>query len=88
MKVNAPELLRDVREVFMQWLGDQRPELLPRYGELYARGAYAPRAERERLGGLVRDGRRGRVPGRGRFALRAPVTTPAVTAGSRQETLF
>ncbi len=47
--------LRDgVREVFMQWLQARRPELVERYGELYRRGAYAPRDERERLAGLVR----------------------------------
>ena len=37
----------------------KRPDLLPRYERLYARGAYAPRAERERLAALTRgDGRR------------------------------
>ncbi|HVR06288.1 MAG TPA: hypothetical protein VMS02_09605, partial [Solirubrobacteraceae bacterium] len=73
----ALHLRRDVREVFLQWLGDQRPELLPRYHELYARGAYAPRAERERLGGLVREARGGRVPGRGRFLRPAPTVSGA-----------
>ncbi|HUN79793.1 MAG TPA: hypothetical protein VMU32_12775 [Solirubrobacteraceae bacterium] len=82
----ALHLRRDVREVFMQWLGDQRPELLPRYEELYARGAYAPRAERERLGELVRDGRRGRVPGRGRFLRPAPGAAdgPSARPGRRR----
>jgi DNA repair photolyase len=52
----------EVREVFMDWLRSYRPDLVPRYESLYARGAYAPQAERERLSGLVRAGRRV-VPG-------------------------
>ena len=47
--------LRDgVKEVFMEWLHTQRPELAGRYEELYQRGAYAPSEERKRLAGLVR----------------------------------
>jgi DNA repair photolyase len=52
----------EVRDVFMDWLRSYRPDLVPRYESLYARGAYAPPAERERLGQLVRSGRRV-VPG-------------------------
>ncbi|MEA2420521.1 MAG: hypothetical protein QOE60_2727, partial [Thermoleophilaceae bacterium] len=52
----------EVREVFMDWLRSYRPDLVPRYESLYARGAYAPKAERERLSGVVRAGRRV-VPG-------------------------
>jgi hypothetical protein len=48
----------EVRDVFMDWLRSYRPDLVPRYEALYARGAYAPKAERERLSGLVRAGRR------------------------------
>jgi hypothetical protein len=47
-----------VRDVFMDWLRSYRPDLVPRYESLYARGAYAPKAERERLSALVREGRR------------------------------
>ncbi|HEX2161148.1 MAG TPA: hypothetical protein VHF88_04925 [Thermoleophilaceae bacterium] len=47
----------EVRGIFMDWLRSERPDLVPRYEELYARGAYAPRAERERVAALV--GRRG-----------------------------
>jgi DNA repair photolyase len=57
----ALHLRGEVKDVFMQWLRDQRPELVPRYERLYARGANAPRAERERLAGLVRQGRTGRL---------------------------
>jgi DNA repair photolyase len=52
----ALHLRGDVRKVFMGWLRDQRPDLVQRYEELYARGAYAPRAERERLARMVRRG--------------------------------
>ncbi len=48
----------EVRDIFMDWLRSQRPDLVPRYERLYARGAYAPKEERERLAGLVRKGRR------------------------------
>jgi DNA repair photolyase len=43
----------EVRGVFMDWLRSYRPDLLDYYEELYARGAYAPRAEQERLSGIV-----------------------------------
>ena len=32
----------EVREIFMDWLRSYRPDLVPRYESLYARGAYAP----------------------------------------------
>jgi DNA repair photolyase len=54
----ALHLRRDVKDLFMDWLRAQRPELLPRYEDLYRRGAYAPAEERKRLAGLVR----GRAP--------------------------
>jgi len=44
----------EVRDVFMGWLREQRPDLVARYEALYRRGAYAPREERERLSRLVR----------------------------------
>jgi DNA repair photolyase len=49
----ALHLRGDVRGLFLDWLRDNRPELIPRYEELYARGAYAPAAERRRLAQLV-----------------------------------
>ena len=52
----------EVRDVFMDWLQSQRPDLVPRYERLYARGAYLPKAERQRLAALSRPG--GRVPRR------------------------
>jgi DNA repair photolyase len=43
------------REWFTGWLGQAHPELVPRYAELYGRGAYAPRAYQERITGQVRE---------------------------------
>jgi DNA repair photolyase len=67
----ALHLRGDVKEVFMDWLRSYRPDLVPRYEELYAgRRAYAPAAERERMARLIGEGRdrvedrTGRRPGR------------------------
>ena len=58
----ALHLRGEVREVFMGWLREQRPDLVSRYERLYRRGAYAPREERERLARLVRRVRTPRTP--------------------------
>src|SRR3954470_16472631 len=47
------DLRGEVRDVFFDWLRSQRPDLIPRYEQLYARGAYLPKAESERLSRLV-----------------------------------
>jgi DNA repair photolyase len=44
----------EVRDIWFDWLRAYRPDLIPRYERLYARGAYAAPAERERISGLVR----------------------------------
>jgi DNA repair photolyase len=49
----ALHLRGEVRGVFMEWLRSYRPDLVSRYQALYARGAYAPQAERRRLGRLI-----------------------------------
>jgi DNA repair photolyase len=49
----ALHLRGDVRQLYFDWLREHRPELVPRYKELYRRGAYAPPEERRRLGRLV-----------------------------------
>jgi DNA repair photolyase len=54
----------EVRHVFMDWLSGERPDLVPRYEELYRRGAYAPQAERERMSALVQPKRPLRAPPR------------------------
>jgi DNA repair photolyase len=48
----------EVRDIVMDWLRSYRPDLVPRYESLYSRGAYAPKAERERMSRLVQEGRR------------------------------
>ena len=61
----ALHLRGEVRDVFFDWLRAHRPELLERYEELYARGAYAPPEERKRLARLLRtsDWKSGEGPG-------------------------
>ncbi|MHB8533591.1 MAG: intein-containing Rv2578c family radical SAM protein [Solirubrobacteraceae bacterium] len=54
----ALHLRGEVREVFMGWMRQARPELVARYQELYRGRAYAPRGERERLARMVRRGGR------------------------------
>ncbi len=49
----ALHLRGEVRKVFMDWLRERRPDLVPRYSDLYRRGAYAPAHERRRLARLV-----------------------------------
>ncbi|WP_354702013.1 radical SAM protein [Paraconexibacter sp. AEG42_29] len=53
----ALHLRGEVRGVFLDWLRSSRPDLVPLYEELYARGAYAPEAERVRLSRLITRGR-------------------------------
>jgi DNA repair photolyase len=50
----ALHLRPGVKEVFMSWLSAARPDLVPRYEELYEGRAYAPNVERKRIGSLVR----------------------------------
>jgi len=57
----------EVRQVFLDWLRQYRPDLVERYERLYARGAYLPRDERARLAALAR-GRRGPAPRTARAA--------------------
>jgi DNA repair photolyase len=61
----------EVRDVFFDWIHAQRPDLVPHYERLYRRGAYAPPAERKRLGGLVavaRERARRRHPDAAQFS--------------------
>jgi DNA repair photolyase len=58
----ALHLRGEVRQVFFEWLESYRPDLLPRYRELYKRGAYAPKDERARLQALARPKHNPRDP--------------------------
>ena len=50
----ALHLRGEVRGVFMEWLAENRPDLVERYRTLYRSGAYAPVTERRRLAAMVR----------------------------------
>jgi len=39
----------ETRGVYLEWLRSYRPDLVPRYEELYARSAYVPAAHRDRV---------------------------------------
>ena len=54
----ALHLRGEVKDIFMDWLGKQHPELVEHYTRLYRSGAYAPTDERKRLAALVH----GRAP--------------------------
>jgi DNA repair photolyase len=45
----------EVRDVFMDWLRSYRPDLVPRYEELYDRRAYLRGEEQNRIRGLVKQ---------------------------------
>jgi hypothetical protein len=49
----ALHLRGEVRGLWFEWLRANRPELVPRYEQLYRRGAYMPADERRKLAGLV-----------------------------------
>ncbi|HXR13531.1 MAG TPA: radical SAM protein [Solirubrobacteraceae bacterium] len=63
----ALHLRAGVREVFLDWLAAERPDLLEHYGELYGTGAYLSAQERRRLGELVRPQGRPRAAAAPRF---------------------
>jgi DNA repair photolyase len=83
----ALHLRGEVRGLFMDWLAEHRPDLLPRYRDLYRRGAYAPQAERQRLSGLIR-GPDLAPSERGRAASIQAGQPPPPARQPRQESLF
>ena len=60
----ALHLRGEVRDICFDWLRDHRPDLIPRYEELYERGAYMRREEADRLSAMVHRVDRG-APRRG-----------------------
>jgi DNA repair photolyase len=75
--IGIPLHLRgEVKEIWFDWLREHRPDLIPRYEALYARGAYMRKAESERLRTMVKappGGWRGpRRPTRGTRAAPRP----------------
>jgi len=75
----------EVKGLFFDWLRDKRPDLLPRYQRLYARGAYAPAQERERLAKLVNPAGRPRRALRGTAGAAVGQRDPARPGGGAGE---
>jgi DNA repair photolyase len=82
----ALHLRGEVRKLFFDWLTEHRPDLLPRYRDLYRYGAYAPAQERRRLARLV-TGPDLAPSERGRGAFLAP-ENPVPASAPRQDSLF
>jgi DNA repair photolyase len=79
----ALHLRPGVKEVFMSWLSAARPDLVRRYDELYAERAYAPPAERNRIGALVRPVRNGSDDPR--YSRRARLAAQRAERAEREE---
>jgi DNA repair photolyase len=83
----ALHLRGEVRGLFLDWLAEHRPELVPRYRQLYRKGAYAPAEERRRLAELVKGADLG--PGeRMRGQTLDPETQPPADPADEQPRLF
>jgi DNA repair photolyase len=83
----ALHLRGEVKGLFLDWLRDHRPDLVPLYEQLYRRGAYLPMSERERLSGLVRGP--DLEPGqRMRGRVRTAQPEPAISEEQEQQALF
>ena len=76
----ALHLRGSVKQLWFEWLEEHRPDLIPMYRKLYARGAYAPQAERDRLAALVRMGARLSPPARPDPAGPEPAPEPQQTS--------
>jgi DNA repair photolyase len=74
----ALHLRGEVRGIFMDWLRSYRPDLVERYEALYARGAYAPRDEQDRLRRLL-------AKTRTRTGHETPMRSPADSRGVRRK---
>jgi DNA repair photolyase len=83
----ALHLRGEVRGLFMEWLAEHRPDLLPRYRDLYRHGAYAPQRERRRLAGLINGPDRASSE-RGRATFMEVVQPPPPARQPTQESLF
>ena len=76
----ALHLRGEVKEIFVSWVREQRPDLVERYERLYRRGAYAPKEERQRLAALVRK--------RGSWRMAEPGAPALKPTRAPQESLF
>ncbi|MGH2980033.1 MAG: Rv2578c family radical SAM protein [Solirubrobacterales bacterium] len=93
----ALHLRPGVKEVFFEWMQAHRPDLMPRYEELYGNRSYVPSAEKKRIAEVVdsvrppRSKRRPRGRPAGRRPPRGLVVDPQkkeLPAESAQATLF
>ena len=82
----ALHLRGSVKQLWFEWLEEHRPDLVPRYRKLYARGAYAPQEERSRLAAMVRTGTRLGPPAR--FDPADPEPAPPPEPEPEQTKLF
>ena len=75
----------EVKDLFMDWLRQYRPDLVPRYERLYGtgRGAYLPKSERDRVAKLAR----GKNPPR-RFLREQPPSGKTAEPTQHQKSLF
>jgi DNA repair photolyase len=83
----ALHLRGEVRQVFMEWLRENRPDLIGRYRQLYRRGAYAPLHERRRLAALL-EGPSRSPEGWARGVRNDPPPTGPEASEPRQSRLF
>ena len=72
------------REWFLGWLREAHPELVPRYAELYGRGAYARKDYQARIAGQVRELAERFGVGRGAGARRRNAARAGPRGGSPQ----
>ena len=79
----------EVKDIWFEWLREHRPELVPRYEELYGSRAYLPSGESKRLNALVKPPklRRPERP-RTRWRGRNPEPAPAAEPRGTQSSLF
>jgi DNA repair photolyase len=78
----------EVRAIWFDWLRANRPDLVPRYEQLYARGAYASKEERARMAALVKRRRSAPTSMRGTDPGPEEPAAPARPRAPRQATLF
>jgi DNA repair photolyase len=77
------------REWFFNWLAANHAELVPRYQELYRRGAYAPKAYQDEITGQVHElARRYGITGRRPAQTRGEGTSRLPSPLPRQEALL
>jgi len=83
----ALHLRDEVRDVFFAWLEAKRPDLIPKYEQLYANGrAYLPAKQRGEVTKAVRGWGRGRARKKPVAKSRTPIETSAPS--EQQDSLF